>query len=121
VISKFLHDLRTASAVLDGVNFFDSPLLLEVKPLAKDLMTISGIGDEAIKQLISGNVPSNEWRDEKLSRLEQAAQPKAAVELVVIQPIKELVIAAAEQEKRKTMSADEWKKMIKELAAPKKR
>jgi len=30
-----------------------------------------------------------------------------------------LVIAAAEQEKRKTLSATEWKKTIKEMAAPK--
>jgi len=120
VISEFLRELSNASAVLDGVNFFDSPLLLEVKPLAKDIIVISGIGDEAIKQLMSGNVPSDQWRDEKLARLELAAQPKAAVELVVIQPIKELVIAAAEQEKRKTMSTEEWKKRIKELAAPKK-
>src|SRR5262249_7490284 len=110
----------TASAVLDGYLFLDSPLLLEIRPLATDLMAVSSVGDEAIKQLLSGKIPSNEWRDEKFARLGQAAQPKAAVELVVVHPIKELVIAAAEQEKRRTMSAEEWMKYVKTLAAPKK-
>jgi hypothetical protein len=32
-----------------------------------------------------------------------------------------LVIAAAEQEKRKTMSSAQWNKMVKEMVAPKKK
>ena len=79
------------------------------------------IGLEAFDYFRNGKIPSTEWRDAKLARLAEAAKPKAAVELMIVQPIKELVIATAEQEKRKTMSAEEWKKMIKEMAAPKRR
>ena len=98
-----------------------SPILGEALPLAKDLEEISQIGLEAIKYLNQRNAPSDEWRASKIARLEAAAIPKAAVELAIIQPIKELVIAAVEQEKRKTMSAEEWKKHVKSLAAEKKK
>jgi hexosaminidase len=98
-----------------------SPILVEALPLAKDLEEISQVGLEAIKYLNQRNAPSDEWRASKIARLEAAAIPKAAVELAIIQPIKELVIAAVEQEKRKTMSAEEWKKHVKSLAAEKKK
>src|SRR5262245_1030774 len=98
-----------------------SPIMDEALPLAKDLEEICEIGLQAIKYLNYGNVPPDEWRASKIARLEAAAIPKAAVELAIIQPIKELVIAAIEQEKRKTMSAEEWKKHVKSLAAEKKK
>ena len=96
-----------------------SPILAEALPLAKDLEEISEIGLEAIKYLNQGKTPSGEWLSFRIARLEAAAIPKAAVEFVIVQPIKELVIAAAEQEKRKTMSAEEWKKRVKSLAEKK--
>jgi hexosaminidase len=96
-----------------------SPILAEALPLVKNLYQISDLGRDALEYLSSGVIANEEWRTIKLTLLEETAQPKAAVELVVIQPIRELVIAAAEQEKRKTMSAEEWKKHIKSLAAPK--
>jgi len=45
-----------------------------------------------------------------LAYIGKVAKSKAPVELVISQPIKELVIAAAEQEKCKAMSAENWKK-----------
>jgi hexosaminidase len=98
-----------------------SPIMDEALPLAKDLEEICEVGLQAIKYLNYGNVPPDEWRASKIARLEAAATPKAAVELAIIQPIKELVIAAAEQEKRKTMSPEEWKKHVQSLAAEKKK
>ncbi|HZF39470.1 MAG TPA: family 20 glycosylhydrolase, partial [Blastocatellia bacterium] len=98
-----------------------SPIMDEALPLAKDLEEISEIGLEGIKYLNQRNAPSDEWRASRIARLEAAAIPKAAVEFAIIQPIKELVIAAAEQEKRKMMSAEEWKKHVKSLAAEKKK
>ncbi len=111
---------QRASGLIEAEYSKHSALLAEALPLAKDLYEISDIGRDAIEYLSSGTVATDEWRRTKLMVLEKAAQPKAAVELVVIQPIKELVIAAAEQEKRKTTSATEWKKTIKDLASPKK-
>ncbi len=120
LISSWLNGWRRAVGILEASRFFDSPLLVEAQPLAKDLSTASEIGDDAIKRLSSRSAAAEGWLAERLAQLEQAAKPKAAVELVVIQPIRELVIAAAEQEKRKTMSAEEWKKHVKSLAAEKK-
>jgi hexosaminidase len=96
------------------------PSLSETFPLAKELATLGQTGEEALKYLMSNEPAPGDWRAAKLSQLEEIARPKAAVEFVVVQPIKELVIAAAEPEKRKTMSAEEWKKHVKTLAAPKK-
>ncbi len=90
--------------------------LREAMPLVQDLLDISTIGIEAVGYLRDKTAPPAEWLATKLARLEDAAKPKAAAELVVVQPIRELVIAAAEQNKRSNMSAAEWKKMIKEAA-----
>jgi len=98
-----------------------APNVNEALPLLQNLMAVSNVGLDALSALERQTIPSPEWRAEKLAVLETAAKPSAAVELMVTQPIKELVIAAAEQEKRKTMSAEEWKKMVKEMAAPKRR
>jgi len=99
----------------------NSPSLQEIMPLARNLVAISDIAHEAYDNLLTGKIPQVGWKEATLSRLSELAQPKAALEFAIIQPIRELVVAAVEQEKRKTMSAEEWKKMVKEMAAPKKR
>jgi hexosaminidase len=97
-----------------------SPLMNEEgAPLAKDMEDVSVIGLEAYGFLQSNKIPTEEWLNAKLARLIEAAAPKAAVELMIVQPVMELVIAAAEQEKRKTMSAEVWKEHVKSLAAEK--
>jgi hexosaminidase len=93
----------------------------EAAPLAKDMEDVSDIGLEAYSFLQSNKIPTEEWLNAKRARLIEAAKPKAAVELMIVQPVMELVIAAAEQEKRKTMPAEEWKKHVKSLAAEKKK
>lgn len=98
----------------------NAPLMNEeAAPLAKDMEDVSVIGLEAYGFLQSNKIPAEEWLNAKLARLIEAAPPKAAVELMIVQPVMELVIAAAEQEKRKTTSAEEWKKHVKSLAAEK--
>jgi hexosaminidase len=97
-----------------------SPLMNEeAAPLAKDMEDVSDIGLEAYGFLKSNKIPAEEWLNAKIARLVEAANPKAAVELMIVQPVMELLIAAAEQEKRKTMSAEEWKNHVKSLAAEK--
>jgi hypothetical protein len=91
----------------------------EAAPLSKDMEDVSDIGLEAYGFLQSNKIPTQEWLNAKLARLIEAAKPKAAVELMIVQPVMELVIAAAEQEKRKTMPAEEWKKHVKSLAREK--
>jgi len=99
----------------------NSASLQEVVPLARNLTEICDIGHEAAEYILDGKIPQAGWKETTLSRLDKLSEPKAALEFAIIQPIKELVVAAAEQEKRKTMSPEEWEKMIKEMAAPKKR
>src|SRR5262249_20255793 len=93
----------------------------EAAPLAKDMEDVCDIGLEAYGFLQSNKIPNEEWLNSKLARLIEAAKPKAAVELMIVQPVMELVAAAAEQEKRKTMSVEEWKKHVKSLTAEKKK
>ncbi|MCI0336829.1 MAG: family 20 glycosylhydrolase [Acidobacteria bacterium] len=119
-LKNHFTDWQRTGGLIEGEIIKSSPLLTEALPLARDLYEISDIGRDAVEYLSSGVVATDEWKRTNLALLEKAAQPKAAVELVVIQPIRELVIAAAEQEKRKSMTATEWKKTIKEMAAPKK-
>ena len=73
-----------------------SPALQEVRPLAKDLAAVAAAGLEAIEYLSTGNAASSEWRIAQLAKLDQAAKPKAALELVVIPSVRKLVVAAAE-------------------------
>jgi hypothetical protein len=97
-----------------------SPLMNEeAAPLAKDMEDVSDIGLEVYGCLKSNKIPAEEWLNAKMARLIEAASPKAAVELMIVQPVLELLIAAAEQKKRKTMSAEEWKNYVKSLAAEK--
>jgi hexosaminidase len=97
-----------------------SPLMNEeAAPIAKEMEDVSDIGLEAYGLLQSKKIPAEEWLNAKLARLIDAAMPKAAVELMIVQPVMELLIAAAEQEKRKTMPAEEWKNHVKSLAAEK--
>jgi hexosaminidase len=93
----------------------------EAKPLAENLATLQQLAVEAVAFLTTNNAPAADWRPQALARWEAAAKPNFAVELVVAQPVKELILAAAEKEKRQTMSTEEWKQYVKALAAPKRR
>jgi hexosaminidase len=73
-----------------------APALQEARPLATNLSEAAIAGLEAIEYLSTGNAASSEWRVAQLTKLDEAAKPKAALELVIIPSIKKLVIAAAE-------------------------
>jgi hexosaminidase len=70
-----------------------SPLLAEAVPVAADLATVGRIGEEALGYL--GQPAPAGWADAALTSLDAAAQPKAQVEIVVIEPVRRLVRAAA--------------------------
>ncbi|MDT5121355.1 MAG: hexosaminidase [Acidobacteriota bacterium] len=114
-IQNMLTEWRSAGpeleAMMDG-----SPSLREARPLAKDLSEIGAAGLEALSFLTRGVAPSAEWRDARLSLLEQAAKPKAALEFPIIPSVKELIIAASELPQLKTLLPHEWRKRVKQLA-----
>jgi hypothetical protein len=73
-----------------------APALEEARPLAKNLADVAAAGLEAIAYLSTGDAATTEWRDAQLAKLDEAAKPKAALELVIISSVRKLVIAAAE-------------------------
>lgn len=89
-----LSKWKDTSSLLDPM-MERSPGLHEARPFAKDLADVATIGLEAITYLSAGNSASQQWRDAQLAKLDEAAKPKAALELVVVPSIKKLVVAAA--------------------------
>ncbi|MCA1818194.1 MAG: hypothetical protein LC746_17765, partial [Acidobacteria bacterium] len=100
-------------ALMDG-----SPALAEAKPLAGDLSRMGAAGLEALSYLTKGVAPSAAWRDSRLAVLDEAAKPKAALEFPVVASVRELVVAASELPQLKSASPADWRKRVKQLAAP---
>jgi hexosaminidase len=96
-----------------------SPILRETEPLAEDLSDLGGAGLEALAYLSANVAPPPLWKEEKLNLLERAAKPKAAVRIVVIKPLRQLIYAAAENAQLKTLAPEEWKRRVFTLAAEK--
>jgi hexosaminidase len=78
-----------------------APALQEARPLVTGLSDVATAGLEAIAYLSMGEAASAQWRDAHLSKLDDAAKPKAALELVVVPSVRKLVIAAAEPKQLK--------------------
>jgi hexosaminidase len=73
-----------------------SPALKEIRPLAQNLTQLGDTGLQALSYIKGGTPAPPEWRDMHLAKLEEAAKPYAALELVVVSGVKQLVQAAAE-------------------------
>jgi hexosaminidase len=116
-VRSLLADWREAGAGLVPL-VEETPALHEAAPLARDLATTSEIGLEALSYLTQGVTPTPEWRERQLAALEEAAKPKAALELVVVPAVKELVIAASELSRLRETTPAEWRGRVKTLAAP---
>jgi hexosaminidase len=94
-IRDSLTSWRDAGTALDPM-IDRAPALQEARPLAKNLADVAAAGLEAIAYLSTGDAATTEWRDAQLAKLDEAAKPKAALELVIIPSVRKLVIAAAE-------------------------
>jgi len=68
-----------------------SPGLFEAKQLAADLGELARIGSEALMHRENGTTPAEGWKQESLSKLDEIAAPKAALEFVVVESMKKLV------------------------------
>jgi len=94
-----IHDSLTSWR--DAVTTLDpmidrAPALQEARPLAKNLADVAAAGLEAIAYLSTGEAATTQWRNAQLAKLDEAAKPKAALELAIIPSVRKLVIAAAE-------------------------
>jgi hexosaminidase len=90
-----------------------SPALHEARPLGAGLLVLSQLGLEALSYLKSGTGPRAGWREEALQQLNEAALPHGQVELAVIQPLRELVIAAALKQEATPTSVAQWHARVK--------
>jgi hexosaminidase len=111
-----LTEWREAGPPLEAL-IDNSPALQEARPLAHDLSDIAAAGLEAMSYLKTGVAPSAEWRDAQLAKLDQAAQPRAALEFPSITGVKQLVIAAMLMPQLKSMTPAEWQKQVQTLAS----
>ena len=93
-----------------------APALHEARPLGAGLLVLAQTGLEALAHLKSGKAPKAGWREEALQRLNEAARPQGQVELAVIQPLRELVIATALRHEAPATSTTEWHARVKEEA-----
>ena len=94
--------------------------LKDAAPVAQNLADASSAGLEALDALAAQHAPAADWRNAKLALLDRAAQPNpAAIELPMLPSVRLLVAAASVQEKRATLSADAWEKLLGDLVAPK--
>lgn len=93
-LEGILRDWRAAGIVLEPM-IDRSPALAEARSLARNLSDVSQAGLEAMSYLASGAPATIEWRDAQLAKLNEAAKPKAALEIVIIPSVRKLVTAAA--------------------------
>src|SRR5881394_1848412 len=114
-LERILAEWQNASRAL-GPMVDRSPALQEARPLVNNLSTIAQAGLEATSYLSSGNRPTTEWRQAQLTRLDEAAKPKAALEFVVLTSVRKLVIAAGELPQLRLMTPAEWNKRVTTLA-----
>jgi hexosaminidase len=94
-IRDCLREWRDAGAALEPM-IDRAPALQEARPLAKNLVDAAAAGLEAMEYLRTRDAATAQWRDAQLSKLDEAAKPKAALELAIVSSVRKLVIAAAE-------------------------
>ncbi len=112
-----LTSWRDAGPVLEAL-IDRAPALAEARPLARDLSAAGAIGLEALSYMQQGVAPAAEWRDSRLAALAEIEKPKAALEFPFTTALRELVHAAYEQPQLKTEAPSDWRRRVRELAAP---
>ncbi|HEX5833164.1 MAG TPA: family 20 glycosylhydrolase [Pyrinomonadaceae bacterium] len=117
-LGQMLSDWQTSGAMLEPL-IDRSPSLKEVKPLAANLSVLGETGLEALSYLRQGVPPTPEWRTASLLKMDEAAKPSGALEFMVIPTMRQLIIAAGESQRLRTMSATEWNEHVKKVVTGK--
>ncbi|HKS42788.1 MAG TPA: family 20 glycosylhydrolase [Blastocatellia bacterium] len=119
-IRSVLTEWRDIRLALD-VMIDKSPILREAEQLPRDLSEIGTAGLEALSYLAADIAPPEGWRQTKLTMLDEAAKPKAEVELAIISPVRKLIVLAAEMSSLKTIPHSQWKDRVLTLTGAKSR
>ena len=72
-----------------------SPALADIEAMSIALAGVAGIGSEALDLAVAGTVAKRDWLDLRLGQLDEARGSHGQTELVVIDPVVDLVCAAA--------------------------
>jgi N-acetyl-beta-hexosaminidase len=119
-IKMVLANWRDIRPALDAM-IDKSPILREAEQLPRDLADIGGAGLEALSYLAADVAPPDGWREARMTMLEQTAKPKAEVEFAIIEPVRKLIILAAEMPGLKSIPQSQWKDRVLTLTAQKSR
>jgi hexosaminidase len=100
-LRQMLSDWRSSQNDLQNL-MENSPALAEAKQLALDFQNLTKIALETLDALESKRVKgsgrkSDEWRDAQLKTLSEITKPKAALEIVIVESVKKMVVAASEK------------------------
>ncbi len=74
-----------------------TPALAEIESLSKDLSDVAAIGFEALKMMDGGQKASDALKQEKLTVLTKAKEPRGQTELLVVSAIEKLVASVCEE------------------------
>jgi hexosaminidase len=116
-IKQMFTEWRDVRPALDAM-IDRSPVLREAEQLPRDLADIGTAGLEALSYLGAGLAPPDGWREAKLAMLEQAAKPKAEVEFAIIEPVRKLILLAAEMPGLKSLPQSQWRDRVLTVTAP---
>jgi hexosaminidase len=75
-------------------------LLRETAPLSEELSSLGAAGLAALDYLDKSQVSPEAWRTQQLAQADAAQAPQANLLLVVVQPVRQLIEATAERQKR---------------------
>jgi len=74
-----------------------SPVLYEIVPLSIQIQSLAAIGLEALESLESSTTQTQGWVDARRAIIEEAKQPFAEMEIMIIPAVEQLVSAAGPQ------------------------
>jgi hexosaminidase len=94
-----------------------SPAIREVGPLLQGVSETCALGAEALQAVANRKSCSAEWRSDRLAALVRAGAPRAAVEIMIVAPVRLLICAAAAGSERATMTPAAWREAVEKAAA----
>lgn len=94
-IRQMLNEWRNSQNDLQ-ILIESSPALAEARQLGLDFQRLTNIALDSFEILDSAkSQESAEWRDKQMKLINEIAKPKAALELVIVEGVKKLVVAAS--------------------------
>jgi len=91
-----------------------APLGAEARSLSRDLSAAAALGLTALDAVKAGRQAPDAWSAEAVALLDQAAEPRAEVELAVLPAVRKLVLAAAQLDAARAQPLDQWNRALDE-------